>query len=1046
MKELTMYIPVSNRVDFANQEKDVLKFWEENNTFKKSQELRKDSEEFVFYDGPPFATGLPHYGHLLAGTIKDIVPRYQTMSGKYVERRFGWDCHGLPVEYEVEQALEISGKKQIEEMGVDVFNEHCRSIVLRYTKEWREVVTRMGRWVDFDNEYKTMDPEYMESIWWVFKSLWDKGLIYEGQKILPYCPRCSTPLSNFETNQGYQDVTDPAITVRFKVIGSDNTYVLAWTTTPWTLPSNMALAVGADITYVRVKDGDDIYILAKDRLPFYYKDESTYTIESELKGADLVGTKYEPLFDYFADKAEQGAFRICSADFVTTSDGAGIVHIAPGFGEDDAALGAKEGIPAVCPIDAECCFTSEVSDYVGRKVKGADKDITRWLKRENKLVHQGTIKHSYPHCWRCDEALIYRGISTWFVSVDKIKERLIDANGDIHWVPDHLKNGRFGKWLEGARDWAISRNRYWGAPLPIWRSDDGKEAVCIGSIEELEKLSGKRVEDLHKHFVDDIEIPSKTGNGTLKRIPEVLDCWFESGSMPYAQAHYPFENKEHFESHFPADFIAEGLDQTRGWFYTLMILSVALFDRPAFRNVIVNGLILASDGKKMSKRLKNYPDPATVIETYGADALRLYMLNSPVVRGEGLRFTEEGVKHSLRHLLIPLWNSYSFFVTYANIDGWTTEKMVGLAPSDNQLDRWIRSSMESLIAGVTEAMESYDLQRAVRPFVRFIEDLTNWYIRRSRRRFWKSQDDDDKNQAYQTLNYVLLQLSKIAAPCVPFISETIYQNLRTSDMPGSVHLCDFPIADSSNRDVALEEEMEAVMTIVSMGRLLRTEHKLKVRQPLAKLHVVCGKEEVLAKLSDYTEIMQEELNVKELSFGSNESELAILKAKANFRQLGPRFGQNMKLVAKAITSLDHDTLITLSGGTPVGIEINGESYELESSDVVIERIPREGLVVAAEGDLIVALETELSQELILEGLAREFVSRIQNMRKEAGLEVTQRIKIEYAGDDEIKQAVSSFNDYVKTEVLAVSCESIDDVQGGEELDLNGHICKVKIAV
>ncbi len=1043
-RDYTMYTPVSNRVDFAAIERDVLKLWEKNDTFKKSQELRKDAEEFVFYDGPPFATGMPHYGHLLAGTIKDIIPRYQTMKGKYVERRFGWDCHGLPVEYEVEQALKISGKKQIEEMGVDVFNEHCRSIVLRYTKEWREVVTRMGRWVDFDNDYKTMDPEYMESIWWVFNSLWDKGLIYEGQKILPYCPRCSTPLSNFETNQGYMDVTDPAITVRFKVIGSENTYILAWTTTPWTLPSNMALAVGNDITYVKVKDGDDIYILAKDRLPSYYKDEETFSVESELKGSELVGEKYEPLFPYFADKAGEGAFRVCAADFVSTGDGAGIVHIAPGFGEDDAALGAKEGIPAVCPIDAECCFTDEVSDYAGRKVKEADKDISRWLKKEKKLVHQGTVKHSYPHCWRCDEALIYRGISTWFVNVEKVKERLIDANGDIRWVPSHLKDGRFGKWLEGARDWAISRNRYWGAPLPIWRSDDGKEMVCIGSIDELEELSGKRVSDLHKHFVDDIEIPSKEGRGMLKRIPEVLDCWFESGAMPYAQAHYPFENKQRFEEHFPADFIAEGLDQTRGWFYTLMILSVALFDRPAFRNVIVNGLILAEDGKKMSKRLKNYPDPATIIETYGADALRLYMLNSPVVRGEGLRFAEQGVKHSLRHLMIPLWNSYSFFVTYANIDGWTTEKMVGLAPSDNQLDRWIRSSLESLIAGVTEAMESYDLQKAVRPFVRFIEDLTNVYIRRSRRRFWKSEDDSDKIQAYQTLNYVLLQLSKIAAPCVPFISETIYQNLRTADMPESVHLCDFPIADDSNRDVALEEEIEAVRTIVRMGRLLRTEHSLKVRQPLAKLHVVCCDDDVLSRLSGFTEIMKEELNVKEISFGSNESELAHLKAKADFRRLGPRFGQQMKQVSTAIVALDHDTLVTLTGGTSIALDLDGETVDLQSEDVVIERIPREGLVVASEGHLIVALETELTPDLLAEGLAREFVSRVQNMRKEADLEVTQRIKIEFSGDHDLEVATDKFNGYIKTEVLAISCLAVEEVEGGEELDLNGHICNVQI--
>jgi isoleucyl-tRNA synthetase len=1037
-----MYEAVSNRVDFSAVEKDILGFWDDNQTFKKSQELRADAEEFVFYDGPPFATGLPHYGHLLAGTIKDIVPRFQTMKGRYVERRFGWDCHGLPVEYEVEQDLEISGKKDIEKMGVDVFNEHCRSIVLRYTKEWREVVTRMGRWVDFDNDYKTMDSKYMESIWWVFKSLWEKDLIYEGQKILPYCPRCSTPLSNFETNQGYRDVSDPAITVRFKVSSEDNLYILAWTTTPWTLPSNMGLAVGENITYVRVRDGADIYILAKDRVPFYYKKEDELCIESELKGSELVGLQYEPLFPYFADKA--GAFKVCAGDFVSTEDGAGIVHIAPGFGEDDARLGAENGLPAVCPIDAECCFTDEVADYAGRKVKEADKDIIARLKAEGKLVHRGTVEHSYPHCWRCDEALIYRGISTWFVDVEKIKARLIEANKDIHWVPEHIRDGRFGKWLEGARDWAISRNRYWGAPLPIWRSEDGKEAVCVGSIEELEKLSGHKVTDLHKHFVDDIEIPSQDGKGGLRRIPEVLDCWFESGAMPYAQAHYPFENKERFEAHFPADFIAEGLDQTRGWFYTLMILSVALFDRPAFRNVVVNGLILAEDGKKMSKRLKNYPDPSYLIESYGADALRLYMLNSPVVRGESLRFSEQGVKHSLRHLLIPLWNAYSFFVTYANIDGWTTEKMVGLAPSDNQLDRWIRSSLETLIADVTAAMESYNLQKAVRPFVRFIDDLTNWYIRRSRRRFWKSQDDDDKNQAYQTLNYVLLQLSKIAAPFTPFISEAIYRNLRTADMPESVHLCDFPVADSSNRDLALEEEMEAVMTIVRMGRLLRTEHSLKVRQPLAKLHIVCGKDDLLQKLADFTAIIKDELNVKEVSFGNNESELADLKAKADFRRLGPRFGPRMKQVAAAIMQLESSVLTELSGGKAITIDVDGEAVALQSDDVVIERIPLDGLVVASEGDLIVALETELTAELAAEGLAREFVSKVQNMRKQADLEVTCRIAIEFVGDADLQAAVAVHSEYLTNEVLAVECKAVASLADGEALELNGHACQIRI--
>jgi isoleucyl-tRNA synthetase len=1037
-----MYEPVSNKVDFSESEQNVLDFWKENGTFLKSVEAREGADEFLFYDGPPFATGLPHYGHLLAGTIKDIVPRYQTMRGYYVDRRFGWDCHGLPVEFEVEQDLEISGKTQIEELGVDVFNERCRSIVLRYTSEWRSVVTRMGRWVDFDRDYKTMDPSYMESIWWVFKSLWDKGLIYEGKKILPYCPRCSTPLSNFETNQGYEDVTDPAITIRFKLKNEDNAYILAWTTTPWTLPSNMALAVGKDIVYARIEDKGSVYYMAKDRVSVYYRDEDEYDKMTELRGDELVGKTYEPMFPYFAHCSDEGAFRVLAADFVSTGDGTGVVHIAPGFGEDDYMLGMREGLPAVCPVDAEGQFTDEVSDYAGRRVKEADADIMKRLKAEGKLVHRSTIVHSYPHCWRCDEPLIYRGISTWFVKVEQIKDRLVEANKEIQWVPGHLKDGRFGKWLEGARDWAISRNRYWGAPLPVWRSEDGEEVLCVGSIAELEELGGREVTDLHKHHVDKIEIPSKEGRGMLKRVPEVLDCWFESGSMPYAQAHYPFENKDRFESHFPADFIAEGLDQTRGWFYTLMVLSVALFDRPAFRNVVVNGMMLAEDGRKMSKRLKNYPDAMYMIDTYGADALRLYMINSPVVRAEDLRFSEDGVKHSLRHLLIPLWNAYSFFVTYANIDGWSAGDGSSGA-STNVLDRWIRSSLETLIADVTAAMDGYDLQRSVRPFVRFIEDLTNWYIRRSRRRFWKSQDDDDKSQAYQTLHYVLVQLSKVAAPFLPFISESIYRNLRSEDAPESVHLCDFPVADGSLREDSLEKAMSLVMTCVRLGRQLRSEHNLKVRQPLSVLHIVTRNPEIIDSIRELQDIIADELNVKKVAFGDHETELATLSAKADFRQLGPRFGPKVKVVAKAISGIPSNELEKIAEGDSLSISVDGEEVELGPNDVVIERIPHDGLVVACEGQILVAIETALTDELVEEGLARELVNKVQNMRKEANLDVTQRIRVDLSGGEEIKRAVESNMEYVQTETLCVEC-SFPESSAGSEWEINGHPCKIEV--
>jgi isoleucyl-tRNA synthetase len=1044
-----MFKPVSRKIDFPSQETEVLEFWKQQRVFERSLEQREGGSEYVFYDGPPFATGLPHYGHLLAGTIKDIVPRYQAMRGHYVSRRFGWDCHGLPVEYEVEQDLKISGKRDIETLGVDVFNERCRSIVLRYTREWREVVTRMGRWVDFDHDYKTMDPAFMESIWWVFKALWEKGLIYEGHRIVPYCPRCTTPLSNFETNQGYEEVQDPAITVRFKVEGADRAYVLAWTTTPWTLPSNVALAVGKDIGYLKVKDGDDTYYLAKDRFAVYYKKGAKVEVLEEVPGAALAGLRYEPLFPYFADFRAKGAFRVVLGDFVSTGDGTGVVHIAPGFGEDDSRLGQTESLPAPCPVDEEGRFTADVPDYQGREVKEADADIIRRLKHEGKLVHQAVINHSYPHCWRCDTPLIYRAISAWYVRVEQIRDRILAANSQTTWVPGHLKEGRFGKWLEQARDWNISRNRYWGTPLPVWRSDDGKEVVCIGSAAELEQLSGQKVTDLHKHYVDKIEIPSREGRGTLKRIPEVLDCWFESGAMPYAQAHYPFENRQQFETHFPADFIAEGLDQTRGWFYTLMVLSTALFDRPAFRNVIVNGLVLAEDGRKMSKRLKNYPDPTYMINTYGADALRLYLINSPVVRAEDLRFSEAGVQDLMRNLLIPLWNAYGFFVTYATVDGWT--KDAGCKTQDagsgtrnvNLLDRWIRSSLESLSASVTHAMDQYDLQGAIRPFVRFIEDLTNWYIRRSRRRFWKSQDDDDKSQAYETLYYVLLQLSKIAAPFIPFASEAIYRNLRTADMPDSVHLCDFPAGEASRRDEALERQMQAVMTVVALGRTLRAAHDLKVRQPLPKLHVACRHAGLRASVAALKDIILEELNVKDAEFLAHESAFATAKAKANFARLGPRLGPLVKKAAGIVAGLGSGQVETLAGGEPLTVTVDGKDFELTPDDVVIEHLPHEGSVVAAEGGLVVALDTTLTPDLLEEGLAREFVSKLQNMRKTADLDVTRRIRVGYSGDAAVTGAVGRFMDTIATETLSVAIEAAATKgPGAADWDLNGHPCSI----
>ena len=1042
-----MFDKIPSQINFPEQEQEILEFWEENRVFRKSLDQRKGNQEYVFYDGPPFATGLPHYGHLLAGTIKDVVPRYQTMLGKYVDRVFGWDCHGLPVENEMEQELKIKSKSEIEKYGVHNFNEDCRNIVLRYTGEWEQVVKRIGRWVDFENGYRTMDKNYMESIWWVFKELWTKGLIYEGHKILPYCPRCATPLSNFEANQGYNDVDDPSITIKFKVTGEPSTYVLAWTTTPWTLPSNLALAVGEKIEYSKILDGENIYILASDRLSTYYKDNAHYKVIERVQGKDLVGINYEPLLPYFISLSAENAFRIVDAEFVSTSDGTGIVHIAPGFGEDDATIGKINKLPTVCPIDAECQFTQEIVDYRGRFVKDCDREIIARLKKEKKLIHQSTIRHSYPHCWRCESPLIYRAISTWFVKVEAIKEQLLEANDHIQWVPGHLKRGRFGKWLENAHDWAISRNRYWGCPLPIWRNEDGTEMICFGSIFELEEHSGESIEDIHKHFVDKITIISNTTGKKLTRIPEVLDCWFESGSMPYAQKHYPFEKKEWLENHFPADFIAEGLDQTRGWFYTLVVLGAALFDKPAFKNVVVNGFVLAEDGRKMSKRLKNYPAPESIMAKYGADALRLCLLSSPVMRGEDLRFSENTVKETIRSVMLPFWNSYSFLITYARIDGWKpTFSMNELHHHlTNPLDRWIFSRLMELVGQVMTNMDRYDIQAAVINFDSFVDNLTNWYIRRSRRRFWKSQNDADKNEAYHTLYYVLLTLCKTSAPFIPFITETIYLNLKSNEMPESVHLCDFPSLSEEYNDPDLNTKMKRTIKTVSLGRYLRSQANIRTRQPLQSAILVSMNAKVRNDLEAMKEIIMEELNVKNVIIEDGEEKLVTLTAKANYRSLGPKLGKNMKEVAAKIAKFCGREINDLRKGNVLPIHFcETGKIDIGIDDIEIRRQEKPGIAAANEGEITVALDLNLDESLKLEGLAREVVNRIQNLRKEAGFDVSDRIKIFFDVPHFVNKAIGKHEKYISKETLATELISSASLDGDTSLMILEHECKFKL--
>ena len=1030
-----MYENVDPKVNFSEQEEKILEFWKEKGIFKKSISQREGCDEYVFYDGPPFATGLPHFGHFIPSTIKDIIPRYQTMKGKKVERRFGWDCHGLPVENLIEKELGLNSKTDIENYGVANFNEACRDSVLRYVNEWKQTITRLGRWVDFDNDYKTMNPDYMESIWWVMKSLWEKGLLYEGHYILPYCPCCATVLSNHElATGGYKDVHDPAITIRFKVvkagpsinddeITNGKTYFLAWTTTPWTLPSNLGLTAGPDIDYVKVKDGDEYYILAQARLGAYYKNPEDYEIIWTKKGSELLGCKYEPLFPYFAsletnEDGSDGAFRVFNADFVSTEDGTGIVHTAPGFGEDDNKVFKGSGVPTVCPVDNECKFTSEVPDYKGRFVKECDKDIMERLKQEGKLVKRDQILHAYPHCWRCSSPLIYRGVGSWFVKVESMRDKLLKANSQITWQPAHIKEGRFGKWLANARDWAISRNRYWGNPLPIWKCPDCGKTICVGSRQELKDLSGTYPEDLHKHFVDKITIPCKCG-GTMTRIPEVLDCWFESGSMPYAQNHYPFENKEYFEKHFPANFISEGLDQTRGWFYTLTVLAAALFDRPAFENCVVNGLILASDGKKMSKSLRNYTDPAEVMSKFGADAIRLFLMHSPAVKADDLKYSDDGVRDVLKGILIPLWNSYSFFVTYANIDNVkATGKAFENSLPSNPLDRWILSITQKLVKDVTEALDDYDLSKAIDPIVAYIDQLNNWYIRRSRRRFWKSENDSDKNEAYESLYIALKTFAQVAAPVIPFITESIYLNLRNENDAESVHLCDYPVYNEKFRDEQLEFKMDTVQKAVSMGRSLRYQYNLKIRQPLKSVELVTRNPEEKKVLLEMEDSIREELNVKKVVFHEREDELVEYQAKANFRTLGKELGPLMKAASVKIAELEQEAIQSILDGSTLSIEVEGKNVELTIEKIIVERLEKANLKVVNDGTLTVALDSEITEELKLEGYVRDLVRGIQNLRKETGLAVTDRINLVLSGCEELNKAYSAFADYISNETLA----------------------------
>lgn len=1029
---------------FVKAEHAVLAFWQQNQIFRRSLEQSKEKPKFVFYDGPPFATGLPHHGHLVASTIKDIVPRYQSMLGYHVERRFGWDCHGLPIEHEIDKTLGMSAKETVEKYGITQYNDECRGIVQRYTQQWQKTITRLGRWVDFDHDYRTMEPWYMESVWWVFKQLWDKGMVYQGEKVVAYSTELETVLSNFEASSNYKDVQDPAITILFK-LEDEEAYLAAWTTTPWTLPSNLALCVHPDLNYVKVFDEtiDKVVWLAQGRMEAALKGHD-FKVLTTAKGSELAGKRYHPLFPYFSAQREQGAFRVLSDGYVSVESGTGIVHTAPAFGEDDQRVCREHGIQAsVCPLDSRGRFTQEVGDLCGSYVKDADKTIINLLKEKGLLYRQETIVHSYPFCPRSDTPIIYRTIPSWYIEVSAIREKLVENNRQIRWVPEHIQQGRMEKWLENAIDWAVSRNRYWGTPLPIWINDTTGQQICIGSIAQLTELTGQKITDLHRDHVDNLSFTLENEAGVYRRIPEVFDCWFESGSMPYAQAHYPFENKQQFEANFPASFIAEGVDQTRGWFYTLQVLSESLFGKPAFTNVIVNGIVMAEDGKKMSKRLKNYTAPDILMEDYGADALRLYLINSGLVKAEEQRFSDKGVQEMVRQVLLPWYNGFKFFKTYADIDQW--QSTGNLAP-ENILDQWIISRLETLKEKVNNQMQAYRLYEVVPPLFEFLEDLTNWYIRLNRPRFWQSQMNQDKESAYATLYYCLNTFSTLMAPFTPFLSEYIYQELKAytheKEPALSVHLCDYPQPNAERKDLGLEQSVQRLQHLVVMGRQKRNELKIKLKTPLKQATVLHRDIAVLQDVQRLSHHIQSELNIKTLDFSPQESQFIELYAKANFSVLGQRLGKQMKHFAHLISHLGESEIHQLQQQGELFID--GQCFSEE--DIIIFRKAKEGVNAVSDRYISMTIDPELTEDLIAEGMVREIVSRIQKTRKSLALEVTDKIDVSIQTSSPIRQWIEKHEAYLKRETLTLTLDfDLKNKDEGEEYELELGSVYIKIS-
>ena len=1014
------YPDAPRQPDLPGVEGRVLAYWAEDDTFRASVEQRAAGDnEFVFYDGPPFANGLPHYGHLLTGYVKDAVPRYQTMRGRRVDRRFGWDCHGLPAEMEAEKELGISGHVEINRYGIDRFNEACRTSVLRYTREWESYVTRQARWVDFSRDYKTLDLTYMESVLWAFKRLWEKGLIYEGYKVLPYCWECETPLSNFETrlDDAYRPREDPAITVRFRLDTGED--LLVWTTTPWTLPSNLALAVGADVEYaVFEEEGGGRTIVGAATAERYADELAGAACVGTLRGGDLAGRSYTPLFPWFA--ATPNAFRVLAADFVSTEEGTGTVHIAPGFGEDDQRLCEANDIPLVVPVDIHARFTEEVPDYAGLQVFEANAPIVADLRDAGALVREDRYVHSYPHCWRTDTPLVYRAISSWFVEVTAVKERALELNQDIAWVPEHIRDGAFGKWLENARDWSISRNRFWGSPIPVWKSDDPAypRIDVYGSLDELERDFGVRPKDLHRPAIDELTRPNPddpSGKATMRRVEEVLDCWFESGSMPYAQVHYPFENVEWFESHFPADFIVEYVGQTRAWFYNLHVLSTALFDSAPFRNCVVHGVILGDDGRKASKRLRNYVDPEEMFATCGADAVRWFLLSSPVLRGQDLIFTRAGVQDAVRQVLHPIWNTWHFFTLYANTDGYTARWSTDAA---GLLDRYALAKARQLVDDVAARMDVYDIAGACAAIGTFLDALTNWYIRRSRDRFWASDAD-----AFDTLATLLEVLCRTAAPLLPMVTEEIFRGLTGRR---SVHLEDWPDPAGLPSDPDLVTAMDRVREVCSAAHSVRKARGLRSRLPLTSLTVAAPDAGVL---DPYRALLADELNVKEVHLTTDVESLGQLVLKVVPAVLGPRVGAGVQDVIRAVREGRWDRRDDGS------VEVAGRV--LADDEYTLRLVPRDE---SAARELpgpggMVALDVAVTPELEAEGLARDVVRLVNEARKDAGLHVADRIHLVLDLPDDVAAAADAHRPRVMEQTLATELVLAGPISDGRRYEL-----------